>query len=786
MRALRFYLSSAIFLAVSAQPALAQEAEGPTSAVQEADADIIVTAQFRSQRLQDTPLAISAVNAATMEAKHQVSIADIATSSPSVSLTANASGGSPAVPVLTIRGVGQIDAIGGAEPGVGVYVDDVYYGILNGAVFELVDLDRVEVLRGPQGTLSGKNSEGGSIKLFSKAPDNELGGMVDLSYGSYNRSQVRASFNVPIVDEKVMLRVSGVYRHEDGYIKRLDFRCANPSATAVPFVDPSSPNHGCVLGKAGGQDLAALRASLKIVPTDGIENTIIADVTDDQRQPDAAQQLDAGAWASPYNFITAPKSYTNYAAYVGYLGTPQQYQEFLGSHVKQWGISNKFIAELGSGISLTSITAYRRTDARGGQAYGLAPYTPVLQDTEVHHKQFSQELRLSGNIGTFADVTLGAYYFKGKSLAANHVDLLGGSVPGGGLAPGLFAANILSSDPFRTESKSGFGHVVLHLADGLNLTGGLRYTSENKTVSYSRTAVDNGNVYAFNPTIVALDGFAPAPFSGNRWDWRVALDYRFSPEVLVYAQAATGFKSGGTNPRPFFPSQAIAYKPESVTTYEAGFKTDLFDRRARLNASAFYSDFSDMQLIVFSCDAISPFPGAPCFQTTNGGNSKLWGVEIEGSVRPVDGLTIDFSGSFLDFKYKSVNPGTGIALGNTLPFLVKNKFSVGAQYEFEALGGKLTPRADLTYQSKFQVDAVNQGGAANDLRGRVPGFTIVNARLNYQPSGAPWELSLNVENVFDKFYYTNKFNGYDSVGENSAVGFVGKPRVWSVSGKYKF
>jgi len=766
-------------------------------------AEVVVTAQFRSQSLQNTPLAISAVNAATMEAKHQVSIADVAATSPSVSITANANGGGPAVPVVTIRGIGQTDAIGGVEPGVGVYVDDVYYGILNGAVFELMDLDRVEVLRGPQGTLSGKNSEGGSIKLYSKAPDNTLGGSAELTYGSYDRTQGRASVNIPIVDEKVMLRVSGVYRHEDGYIKRLDYRCVNPGATAIPLVDPNSTVRGCELGTAGGQDLAALRSSLRLVFTDNIADTLIADRITDHHGPDPAQLIFATGWSGAQNYITAPRSYTNFAAYVGYLGTTGQYQEFIGNDADQYGFSNKFEAGLGSALTLSSITAYRHTDAHGGEEGGLAPYTPFQQDTLYRHRQTTQELRLSGQVGHLADFTVGGFYYKGDALMPSHIDIQGGVQPNGGfVAPGVYLADFTTNDPIKTKSTSGFAHGVLHLTDALNLTAGLRYTSESKDYVFHRYPVDNGNIYALNALIGALDG-TPSRYAGSRWDWRAAIDYRFNPELLVYTQVATGFKGGGVNPRPYFPSQAAPYNPETVTTYESGFKSDLFHRLLRLNVAAFYSNFNNMQLIVAQCDSISPFPGAPCQQTTNAGNSRIWGLEGELTAQPVDGLTVDASTSYVRFKYRSVNPATGIPLGNTLPFLIKSKVSVGVQYDFPILAGKLTPRFDVAYQSDFETDPVDQGsvlaaeGAPNaSLTARVPGYTLANARLTYTPDKGKWELAASVQNLFDRFYYTNKFDGVPtgitpgnpatSSIYNLAQGYVGKPRIVDVSVKYAF
>jgi iron complex outermembrane receptor protein len=262
----------------------------------------------------------------------------------------------------------------------------------------------------------------------------------------------------------------------------------------------------------------------------------------------------------------------------------------------------------------------------------------------------------------------------------------------------------------------------------------------------------------------------------------VAVDYRWSDAFLTYAQVATGFKGGGVNPRPYFPTQAVPFQPESVVSYEAGVKSDLLDRRLRLNVSAFYTDFSDMQLVVGSCDTLSPFPGAPCSQTTNAGDSKLWGAEVEATIRPVDGMTIDLSGSFLDFKYKAVNPLTGIVPGSALPFLAKNKVSIGVQYEIPAFGGTLTPRVDVDYRSGFETEPVN---GAIAYATRVDERTLANARLTYKMDGGDWELSAAVTNLFDKYYIANKFDR-TVPPFFLAQGIIGRPREWSVAIKRNF
>ena len=230
----------------------------------------------------------------------------------------------------------------------------------------------------------------------------------------------------------------------------------------------------------------------------------------------------------------------------------------------------------------------------------------------------------------------------------------------------------------------------------------------------------------------------------------------------------------------------MPYNPETVTTYEGGLKSDLFGRTVRLNVSAFYGKFSNMQLIVGQCDALSPAPGSPCQQTTNAGDSKLWGIEAELSAHPMEGLQLDASNSYLHFKYSSVNPATGIPLNNALPFLIKTKVSAGVQYEFPIAAGKLTPRIDVSCQSSFGA----LGGTPVDR------YTLANARLSYRPDNSSWELAAAVQNLFDRFYYTNKFDGNTTgISKNNpasfsyynlAQGYVGKPRTFDVSVKYSF
>jgi len=474
-----------------------------------------------------------------------------------------------------IRGVGQSDPFPPLDPGVGVYIDDVYYGILTGANFDLLDLDRVEVLRGPQGTLAGKNSEGGAIKIFTNQPTNEFGGYVEATYGSYDRKQIRGAINVPIVDDKVLLRVSGMARHVDGFFKRLDYGCVNPGTLPVSSV---AAVNGCEIGRAGGGDLTAFKGSLVIKPADGVTNTMsFTSVSDNQQVQPLKLLFQSDSWAGGLNFITGPREMTSYATYVGnqYSATPYQGIDY--ANLKQKVFSNTLDIEISDNLSFKSITAYVKTDSEGGYDNDLSPISSSLQEIIVKSEQFTQELRLSGTVGTLLDWTVGGFYFDNDILFPGRINIGRGFDPVT-KQPG-FALDFLTNDPIESKSKSGFAHGVLHLTEQFNVTGGIRYTDDFKSYTFIRLAPDGGPTTSF---LAPVNGLT-STFKGKRWDYRVAADYRFSPEVLVYAQFATGFKGGGVSPRPLLAGQELPYDPESVQSYEAGFKSDLFDRRLRLN-----------------------------------------------------------------------------------------------------------------------------------------------------------------------------------------------------------
>jgi iron complex outermembrane receptor protein len=776
-------------------PAPAQSTPETAPPSEQTIGDIVVTAQFRGQRVQDTPIAITAVSGGTLEARSQTSITDLGRTSPNVNL-ANATGLNGNSIAAFVRGIGQADSSFALEPGVGIYIDDVYYGTTYGAVLDLTDLDRVEVLRGPQGTLAGKNSLGGAVKLFSAKPDDAAGGFVEGTYGRFHRIDVRASANIPITDD-LFMRVSGVSKHTDGYMTLLDYGCVFPSS-GLPA---TGGRNDCKLGTEGGIDVKALRLALRYAPVGSpLEVNIIGDVAQNNSEQVATKLVYANnpgtrsyvagnpAGGIPFDsrFITGPESYTSYASYSsggnytsgfppvppftafpnlqvapgGFSTSPQ-------SHIRNWGVSGTIDYKLGDTLSLKSITAYRNANGTTGIDLDGSPLAILLQQFTYDHKQFTQELRLNGKIAQIADFTIGGYYYDGKDLLTGRAQI-----------PNV-AFDFLTDDPVTNISKSVFAHVEIHPLPGLNIIGGARYTADKKTYTFGRRNPDGSAIspanFPLNILLLGLDGVSQT-YKGDRFDYRIGVNYRWSNALMTYAQVSTGYKGGGINPRPYFASQVVPFNPETLTTYEAGFKSDLFDRKLRINGALFYNQYKNMQLTLQACPALAdPFP---CAAVANAGDAHVKGVELEYNLTPVTGLTIDGAVGYLDFKYANVNADTGITMGMKAPFNNKWQASSGIQY---AVGigsaGTLTPRLDWSYQSSFYYNAVN---TPFDL---VAGRSLFNGRLTYKSADSKWSVSAAVTNLFDKFYYAGtSYNAAYGV----ATGAVGRPREWSISVKRTF
>lgn len=775
--------TAAIALGITA-PSYAQEAQADTAPTTN---EIVVTAQFREQRLQDTPLSITAVDAALLASRNQTDISQIAAQAPNVQLTqmGAAFGSSMAA---YIRGIGQYDFNPAYEPGVGIYIDDVYYATLTGSVMDLLDLDRVEVLRGPQGTLTGRNSIGGAIKLFSAKPTAGDSGTVEATYGSRNRVDLRATANFELT-ENLFARLSGVYKRQEGYVDQVDYGCENPGNALGIGSNAASPSD-CVTAKLGERSYSGIRGSLRYNPGDNLDWIVTGDYTYENRTNAAGvigatnPALTGGVDFSCGRFCT----YANFYMPAGGQAT-QAYYSPNTTKFEGWGVSSNLTIGLGDNLNVQAITAYRRYDQVFGTDDDYTPYSLIAGAgyNDLSFKFFSQELRLNGQIGDNIDWTIGGFYNNQTSVYFTRQDIRY-IVPIGN--PALFL-QFQGDDPVRANSKAAFGTVIFRPVENMTVTGGLRYTKEHKDYTFVRTQWDGGTLTDIFG-VGALNG-SKANYDGDKVDWRLSVDYRFSPEVLAYATVSTGFKGGGVTARPFTKNQAVngTFDPETLRAYEIGLKTDLFDRKVRLNLSGFYNDYKNIQLPIGDCSVLDGFaPGTgpfPCAAIQNAGDGEMYGLEAEFAASPIEGLDIDASLSWIDGKWKRIDVAAQGALRVEDPITTPAwRGSLGIQYRADlGTSGSITPRFDLSYVGKQTIGRLINGGVFGPLDYN-PSITLGNARLTWRNEDEDLSISLEVQNLFDKYYYLPiRFAAvYSFVG--TSYSNVGRPREWAVSVRKTF
>jgi iron complex outermembrane receptor protein len=798
----------AAVLSVYAAAAVAQTAP-PQSTTASTSSDqlqeVVVTAQFRNESVQQTPLAITAINAQMLEDRNQTHLSQIAAQVPSTTLLPAESAFGPSM-TASIRGIGQYDFDPALEPGVGIYVDDVYYATLTGSLLDLLDLDRVEVLRGPQGTLEGMNSIGGAIKLFSKKPDGNDSSSVSLLYGSRNHTEVRASGDFTVSPDQFYVRLSGVYNHQDGYLNVFDFGCANPSFTAtatngVTGTYSVAPNAflthsgSCLIGQEGGTNYGAARLSMRWTPNDRVEVNVSGDVTQQDQENSATTLLYGNLSANAfYNQITIPTTsgaqlpynsaavpamipHNPYASYATFsmpaFGTTPAYQGPDESRLLSWGGSGTVDWKITDLLSLKSITSFRGYSTQWWEDNDASPWPVGLGGENLEHHQVSQELRLNGSWEQFVDYTVGGFYFHERSVYGTHQDLWYAAGPG--------ALDFLGNDPVPATDRAGFLHTVWHLLPKLDFTAAVRYTSQNKDYTYSRTNPEGGT--GGSAALVGpLNGFT-GTYSGHKVDYRADIDFHFTDDVMGYAQVSTGFKGGGVNPRPFFTFQAIKFNPETVTNYEVGIKSSWFDHTLRANLDGYFANYRDIQLALLNCSFLNPPPLAgvplPCALPFNAGNAHIKGIELELEEHPFGGLQIDVSGSYLDFNYTSLSAyPTGVTLGMTTPFTPKWQGSAGIQYHIPMADfGSFTPRLDVNSRSQIYTNSVN--GPLN----QIGGYTILNARFTWQPTKDNWNVALEALNLGGKTYFLNKFD-LTGAGGGTVTGTPAPPREIALEVKH--
>jgi len=777
-------LASCIFVSsLGTQAVLAQNAPSGTSSASDQLQEIIVTAQFREENLQQAPLAITAITGEMLRERGTSSVTDLGAAVPNVTFS-QGSGIYPGAQMY-IRGVGQENFIPSQDPGVGTYIDDVYYGNLFGADFDLIDVDRVEILRGPQGTLSGANSIGGSVKIYTQKPTGSGDGYFEAGYGSNQTTVLRGAYDVSLIPDTLFLRISGGLHRDNGYVTRLDFTCTNPGeAGKLPSMTNVAGD--CRLGQEGGEDVSVARANLRWLAADNLEINLMADVDNVTSQPGAEVLLAVNTAAidpvyQAYNIATYGVPLDNRFATPGKYYTFSTFQD-LSKNVfvnpngfsNNYGFTGTIDYKLPDNLALKSITSYRRGDGSSSEDADGSPLSASTSLYTFTHRQFTEELRLSGtSFGSFLNWTVGGFYYDAHDVLGGQVDSTDSLFEFGGL---YFQVN----DRIDSVKDAAYVNLTIHPTDQLSIIGGYRYSHSHLFYTFGRIDPDNPLDFPGIVTLFGLNALGAAPVASfNHGDWRAAVEYQWTPDLMTYVSVATGFKDGGINPTPLDVAQELPFKPETLTSYEIGLKSQWFDRRATMDLAAFTSKYKNLQL-----NALTVVDGLTDNIFTNAGQATISGVEAEFDARPFKGLMISASGSYLHFKYDSlgaaalVPDGPCLSCTNVLTPEYKGSFAV--QYSID-LGqwGSLTPRFSDDYTAKEYAELTN-----NPVM-EIPQRWVANARLAYALPNAKWEAVLAVTNVFDKYYYTN-INPYWYSGGNTAMGLPGRPREALVSFRHTF
>ncbi len=751
--------------------------------------EIVVTARFAKESLQKTPLAVTALSAATLERQGANNISDVAASVPNVTIMTGGSTYGKSAQAF-IRGVGQVNFNFAFEPAVGFYVDDVYHGTVFGSLFELDDVDRVEILRGPQGTLFGKSNEGGAVRVYTVEPRGDGHGYVEVGYGDYGRERVRGAIDMTLIPDKVFLRVAGGAEQSDGWFTRYDYACLHP-ATAGKLV-PLTTASDCKLGTEGGEKVNTARATLRIVPNDNLNITIRGNVTDDRSEADPTKLLAvnnaAGTGINDYNnnvaiplfgipldsrFITN-SPFTSYATYQE-TSTGRTIPPISTNY--SYGVSAVINWRAPFGLRIKNILGYESSDGKFAINGTESPIPDFVILQHPSHHQLTEEINISGQaFNNKLDWTIGAFYYDAKSIEGGYALLPGLEIvpPQGAGSPfapnGFYGLDFTLNDPVLDSDASGFVHAVYRATDKLSIEAGLRYTAQSKTYTFVRTALATNPVDPIFPAGQPVGGLfnVGAQADTNRIDPKLAIQYQWTPNFMTYVQVSTGYKGAGINSQPVLPKDVTPFGAETLTALELGMKSEWFEKRLRVNATVFHSDYKNLQLNTYTADGSN--------QTINTGEMYIEGVELEMNAAPVSGLLLNASGGYLWFDTLSLGLAAHApaAFAPTLktqpPYVPKFKMNLGVQYAIDlGKAGTLTPRLDWTYQSRVFNDPTNDPLASQ------AGYSLVNARLSYEPEDTNWMIAIEVKNLLDKKYYVNMSDFLPSYGTLDAQ--PGPPRT---------
>ncbi|WP_242118771.1 TonB-dependent receptor [Sphingomonas lacusdianchii] len=730
--------------ALATAPAYAQTTETPPEApagsasvvADQGDGDIVVTARRRAESVIDVPIAMSVVTGDQLTRTGAVDITALQDKTPN--LTLQIARGSNSTLIAFSRGVGQQDPLWGFEPGVGLYLDDVYVARPQGAVLDIFDVERVEVLRGPQGTLYGRNTIGGAIKYVTKRLGNDYAATARASYGSYNQFDLVGQVTVPIGDSFAIGGAIARYKR-DGYGTNL--------TTGADQYD---------------KDVLAARVSAEWTPTDSIFVRLAGDRTLDRSNPRHGTRL-LGNGNDPR-----------------YAPTGNVYDTRAGigdrNRVVAQGVSLTGEFQLSDLLTFKSISAYREGATNTVIDFDNTALPTLDVPAEYDDWQFTQELQLLIQ-GDRVQGVVGLYYLNADASGAFDTVL-------GGLN-----LTTLTSGQVRTKSYAAFGDVSYDLTDRLKVSAGLRYTKDDKTGTVFRRNYTGIRSPRFG-NAAAVPGLIRTDYTNDRsfdqFTPRVSISYEPRRDLNLYASWGRGFKSGGFDMRGdavFTPTTVNGYDPEKITSYEVGMKGAFLDRTLFLNMAGYYSRYTDQQVTI----QVPNVAGGIASFVDNAGKADIYGLEIEGRMVPSRNFSAQVSFGYTNADYKEfltfINGGTTpVDVANQRVFQNTPEFTAAASFtaSTDFAGGALSVTPEVTLRSDYSLFEIPTPALDQD------GYALVNASANWISGDGRYRIGMALRNLTDQRYRVGGYNFPGALFGNSIIGYYGPPRTATATFEVKF
>ncbi|MBB6522399.1 iron complex outermembrane receptor protein [Pseudoteredinibacter isoporae] len=746
--------------------------------------EVTVTARKREESLQDTPIAVTAFSGEGMEKRGMTQLNGIAAYSPNMSFQSNPSfGGASNAASIYIRGVGQKEFLPTTEPGVGLYVDGVYIARSVGAILDLVDIAQVEVLRGPQGTLFGRNTIGGAISITSQKPSEEFSGKISTTVGTDSKRVIKGSVDIPL-SENVLSRISFADMQQDGYVQRsdgLDLGDDNTQTGRLNVLwtpsDASEVNFSVEFSKDRENGPAMTLLGINLGNPIDPETPPMA-VIHNVGANAAAGATNGAPCATPDMPINlaVPGCY-DLRYQVGSdrnLGTAPAFSDsdFMASNLN-------VSIDITDQLSFKSITAWRDLDATFARDGDHSPHRVSQFHDTLEQQQFTQEFQLLGNhFDDSLNWIFGLYYFNEDGNNVNTLDFV--------------MSNFTSGGRFENTSKAAFGQATWNANDWFSLTMGLRYTEEDKSFSPDQVILNNYFAGSGHPLLDApfmqvgtrVLPLATDSQSISELTPMINASLHISEELMVYSSYSEGFKSGGFTQRVFPPQVAgftapagasdqeliPDFAPEFVEVYELGAKYSGLDGRLRLNGAVFHTNYDDLQVQVFT--SVAPV-------TKNAASAKITGWELELQWLPAESWLIEASYGYLNARYDDISfDETFIRPDNEFERVPEKTASLAINHDWDlADAGTLSARIDWSYRSKEYMDSFNTELIAQ------PSYDLINANLNWSSSDEQWELMLALKNISDEQYL---MTGIIGDAFQTYEGIYNRGREFSLTAQYHF